>query len=864
MKAKKALGMALALASALFFVACSNMDSGSVDNGAAFLYNAQRTLNVTVDNVQLSDGSGSAVYDPWIQKTVLPENAYDQTTLTFVLKAISNGKEESFYKLENPTAITDPSDAHNGQVKFNAVTLTAASYDFWLYAYVTAHLGTLTDAQAIYQASDVYSNTPTVTTAFWAHGSADLTNGSGEVSFKLTPFDLKGNGHIKIAGAYVDKDGTVDRIKVGVYNIYTNKEILAPLDYSVTAPTATPFVGYFGASSSATGTLDDASNPTSVTMDDSALTNFEVPAGSYRVAVTFFQGSTEVGYWSDFVVVEPDNDSKKNNIFFKGIKTIPDAPDGLTASLVQGSFAPGKPTYDVILDWKDNADNEKGYLVRVSEFTVNFEAGTQSKSTPKVYGFVAGSVKSVPTNLTVLSLLGSEYYTQTATPTTNLLLSQCKAVKLTLKTGYLYDFEVCAYNAIGTSRYSATQATAEGFANLAAVQTCYAIDPAATDFDGWTPRAAEISSAAVGSTAFAARTQTDFASDKTMVYKMATPAAAEAATFTKDATAIPSATPDKNVDYYTLDGSTYKIAYVQEFASGTDYYKLDSGKGTPYTPYHVNLYSIRYDLEYGLYYTGSTNVSNGSIYNFYRFGNDAPSFSQAFGTVAATAMSATDPLQNPLVNPATAPTPGDAKGNTTPFILKWNDDESAYYNWTTWYRQSSTANGSTKDYTSITGAPVPADPLELTKNDHAYGNQVVYAGYSGSSSGFTVYITIDSAANSAYELKDTYVKAMASNTKGSTTGDDAKTTTIDVSTKYWLNIKVDTTGASPAFNYTALRYEIGGKVQSATVNSETGVCNIDLRNWVGKGSPLPILVGGYYGGRWYSYSFNVNMSQSGN
>ena len=50
MKAKKALGMALALASALFFVACSNMDSGSVDNGDAARYSANRTLGVKINN----------------------------------------------------------------------------------------------------------------------------------------------------------------------------------------------------------------------------------------------------------------------------------------------------------------------------------------------------------------------------------------------------------------------------------------------------------------------------------------------------------------------------------------------------------------------------------------------------------------------------------------------------------------------------------------------------------------------------------------------------------------------------------------------------------------------------------------------
>ena len=200
MKAKKALGMALALASALFFFACSNMDSGSVDNGAAYLYTATRTLNIAVDGVDLSDGSGTAVYDPWINKTVLPEEAYaldaSNTTLTLVLKAVSNGKKEDYYVLTGGTPPTSPATATTF-----TLTLPAASYDFWLYAYKSAEITAKsvdvsnkdTAGKNIVDASEINGGTK-LTTVYWAHGAQDLTNGTAaSISFTLSPVDLKGN-----------------------------------------------------------------------------------------------------------------------------------------------------------------------------------------------------------------------------------------------------------------------------------------------------------------------------------------------------------------------------------------------------------------------------------------------------------------------------------------------------------------------------------------------------------------------------------------------------------------------------------------------------------------------------------------------
>lgn len=805
MKTKKTLGMALALASALFLAACSNMDSGSVDNGAAYLYSTTRTLTVNVDSVELSDGSGEGVYDPWINRTVLPGTAYTTDDLTLVLRAISDGKKETFTYLTGGSTVS-------GGTQY-VVPLTAASYDFWLYAYVTSAIPAAhatDDAKTLYQASDVINPSPQVTTALWAHAAQDLTNGNNTtpLEFKLSPVDLKGNGIVELGGKCSDPDNSVTSVRVGVYNIFTNEEIKG----ADVTPTASGTDKLF-----ATTTWND------------------VPAGSYRAAVTFLDNGNEVGYWSDFIIVEPSNTSGKTDIEFSGIKTIPKAPTGLTASLKEGSFGAGKETYDVVLDWNDNADNEKGFLVRVSTYTVNFATPGET-ATEEVFGFASGTIRRKGTaTVTATALIDSGYFTQTATPTTNLLLSQCTSVTLTLKTGYLYDFEVVAYNAIGCSQYSDTDAVADGYTDAA--------ESGSTAHEDFTPRKV-VDTAVI-----------TYTSGKMAYMKKKAPDAAVGPTWG----AASGTDPDKDVDYY--DKTNHKIQYISSYGAGgaADYEVITAG-GTPYTPYHVNLYYIRYDLEGGLYY--GTGVSKGSQYAFFRFGNDKATFNTNFGAVdpAVNPWKGSEPLQNPITTTgAAAPTPTSANSNTTPFVLKWNSSNTAFSNWVVWYRQSSTVNGNTYSYKPAAGAkPTPADPLELTVNNAAFGNQVVYAGYAGATSDLTIVVSVNSASSGANEIVDSAIVATVDGTSAPTIdiNPDA-TSTVDIDTNPNLTLQLK---PSPVA-YTAVRYEISGVVQSATVDSSTGVCTIPLADWKDKGT-IRVLLAGFKDGAWYSRAFNIKLTGS--
>lgn len=868
MKAKKALGMALALASALFIAACSNLDSGSVDNGAASVYSANRTLFISVNGVDLSDGSGEAVYDPWISKTVLPKDTYTTAQLTLVLKAISNGKEVTWHVL--PTGTANSTDPKKTDYKLN---LPAANYDFWLYAYKTADISDASmataDGEAIVNASDIAGAT-TLTTAFWAHGAQDLTNGAASISFTLSPVDLTGNGKIQLGGAYVDPDGVVKGIVIGIYNVYTNELIkvgATPVDVKKEITIATPArttlaaPSYFGSSSNPTGS--NIANKKGAGGNDEGIVPeagaqlFTVPAGSYRAAVTFYADTTfetEVGYWSDIVVVEPTNLSDNRDIVFQGINTKPAAPTGLTASLVENTYKKNgvvNGKYDIELDWKDNASNEKGFLVRITKYTINFGSSKETAGTPAIYGFAA-SAGDVAGN-TVLALASSDYFTQKATAETNLLLSQCENVTLTLDTGYLYDFEVVAYNAIGYSEYVPGLGGASPDTTNA-VTTDHFTTTGDLDYakfvkaGGWTPRKPEGG-------------ETTFTSGK-MKYKMAAPAAAVPATYTEVNKTVVTE-PVKGKPYFTSPSSgVYNIAYVSKWDDDTTYYTLNDGTGTPYTTYRVNLSSLEYNLSGGKYY--DTGVSIGSLYAFFRFGNDTPNFN-TFGAIAANDLNGTTPLTNPVTKTDITPT---SKGSeTTPFIIQWNTSGKAYKNWQSWVRQSQTSSGTTTYYNTT---EVPANVLLYGDNAGWYANQVVYAKYAGNNSDLTIIVGIDTAAEGTYDIKEAYITAEAVDARDETSGDtlvftqDA-TNVVTVGTgtgkRKYLYLKL-TTGATPPltptnWDYSAIKYYVG-KVQMSDV-SATG-CYVDLTD-PELGNNITVQLWGLYKGVWYGRSFSVELRQ---
>lgn len=132
------------------------------------------------------------------------------------------------------------------------------------------------------------------------------------MSFNLSPVGLSGCGTITLGGAYVDTHGIVYGIKVRVYEIHAGELVTGrvSLDSSIPKPCSYE---------------KSIENPQASTLSEPSrfdALNFYVPAGSYRVVVTLYADKTcsyEIGYWSDYVIVEPANVSQNLDIFIKSL-----------------------------------------------------------------------------------------------------------------------------------------------------------------------------------------------------------------------------------------------------------------------------------------------------------------------------------------------------------------------------------------------------------------------------------------------------------------------------------------------------------------------------------------------------------------
>lgn len=331
------LKAAFLFACALVFFSCSNINEGEgyvqfrgyippivAPEESGTDNENQLTLGISIDEPSNSNQN--------ISKTILPIERIPLANLTFVLKAVTEAGVESYYVFSG------------GSGSQYSVTIKPAVYHLFLYAYKSADVAAASITPvygqslgaAIVAASDIAGGTR-LTAAY--HGfilSKDLTDQKDcDISFELSPAGLEGYGKIQLGGAYVDERGLVYGIKVGVYDIETGMPIEGRNDLPylgrtpcvkqipVPAPHASSLASpsYFGSYASPAH-ADIANKGTSGIVPENESLVFNVPCGSYRVAVYFYADNSlvyQLGYWSDIVVVEPANVSDCRDIVYQGI-----------------------------------------------------------------------------------------------------------------------------------------------------------------------------------------------------------------------------------------------------------------------------------------------------------------------------------------------------------------------------------------------------------------------------------------------------------------------------------------------------------------------------------------------------------------
>ncbi len=803
MKAK-IFGVAFAALLALGLAACSNMDSGSV-NGMMLAMTAQpatkRTVSILVggDVADPQNGISATVMPGYDVTTIDGAFKYERKQLTFVLTGKSHLGGE-YAELIEP-------DNSTGSV---ALDLDAALWDLTLTAYPNdgfARANWTTPAGAADNDGTRWPDVVTAqakTPALVATTSVDLRNGGQTVTFNLSATGLTGKGgDVVIAGKYVDKN-VVTKYVVGLYGINDN----LPKDVTGVAIAET---------------VKDSISPSTSGTEVSFSGKFQnVAAGSYRAAVALYSANgTQVGYWSDIVVLNPTVPSINDNIYIDNLLEPPAPPTNLTAYLVPGSYdKKNDGYYQVRLVWEDNSTNENYFRIKLDRYkatstpdyttpaagsavagTVYYEdnTGTLPTTQPAVGASVSGMFVAKTTDAKAASDTGFPVYLSPAAVTTGLvtdtkytespyyntafknssLLAGSQSVVLKLETGYIYEVKIVAHNAMGDSTDAVPGSDTTGV-------TTGAI---------WTERVAAGAAA------------------KTIMEGL------DPACPVDDSTP-PATDPTKYMPYAVNDGTGL------------------SG---------INLMSVKYLLgENGRKYTDGDKFVTGPLYSYFRYKNDTPVLSKQ------VASGHTDPdfckAQTSVPEPIT--TVGDiATAGEFPIIVKLagTTTSSAISDFAFWSNPTTA-----KIYD---GALISAS------------NVTVLARYGSSTTGVVTIEDlqdIDPARIKAqYSLKSANPKTAGTTIKptdGDASGhiEESEFVEIDAKTEKRVYLAVDSaTTSDDARTYTKFKFNINGNECYGTDNEyyfNTGSMESGIYH---------VLISAYYApqDKWFGYEFSFKLKR---
>lgn len=271
----------------------------------------------------------------------------------------------------------------------------------------------------------------------WAYDSSDnlllkgttlcqmKSNSDTTVAFNLSSYDVSTVGSYDITIKYTGSNWVNDSYSFSwaLYNVVT-RECLT--NTGATGGTATTI------NSTAADVITGAGYVASGT---------GVTPGTYLFGVYLKQGSTNLAFASDVLVIEPGRNTTQDFEIGDILDTIPDAPTDFKVQRILGSE--DGDFYDVRLIWTDASTNETEFNLAVKEFTdtatdwpayaANYDLSTDNAIT--VYS--AGSVLELQTG-DIRYVAGSLYAGSTE-------------LVLKVPTGRLFDFQIVARNDFGSS-----------------------------------------------------------------------------------------------------------------------------------------------------------------------------------------------------------------------------------------------------------------------------------------------------------------------------------------------------------------------------------------------------------------------------
>ncbi|MCR4952613.1 MAG: hypothetical protein K6A43_00940 [Treponema sp.] len=448
MKLKK-LGWlaAVVTASAMLLASCNNITTSTVNNSA----------KKNGGEVPIALKIGNANEDGTLNRTLLPKELELSDINYFTLSG------ESQYSSFGPDPITgDDATALKTPATGFVKSFTSTYWHLTLRAYKFKSGG----------------SSPANDDILMLQGTADIdlsTSSVTELKFSLTSYKVTTKGKYDIILNYDSGEWKPEyALKYGLYNVQTGEKV-EELANAATATKITQALVAAGDTAESDSVKwyykEDGSkakdNPTTTAEDSvnyhaQTISADGITPGSYIFGVTFYdkvgEGQKEIGYYSDVILIEPGQTTRRAVELKSILGTVPKSPENLIVQRIIGSETDGY--YKARFTWQDKSSNEKYFKLVIKEYkSTETDATGYTPATPIVEAETTGLV------------LDYKVYSQTDGDIryeAGSLFAGNQELILTLPTGRLFDAEIFAVNNLGESDSDSNAAGNQGCKRVAA------------------------------------------------------------------------------------------------------------------------------------------------------------------------------------------------------------------------------------------------------------------------------------------------------------------------------------------------------------------------------------------------------------
>ena len=362
MKMKRMFIAVLTLVTFAMLAGCNNLEETATvagGDGSGEL----RTVPIDITNIptdyQAMVASGVSDYGA---RTILPDSPYDTSSsgLYWVLTgSTSTGKTYAGHELTLTSASGSSATAQ-------LVALESFVWELTLTVYKTR-----TGDSAPYTYTDP---------VLIGYSSLDLRAAASgvRVTFNMIKTGLSTQGSVYVTGSsfvdgiakegqntnYTQENGVVEYYDIGLYDRIKGTPIdgatwtVKKTGSTVEGITTSYTYSYGTGANVNIGELNFGSSASPITVDP----------GTYLFAVTFYNSNKiAVGYYSDFIIVDPGNTTIITLGTINVINQKPDAPSDFKAYLVNDSEGLKKGYYKVRFEWVDKSSNETNFEIELLE-----------------------------------------------------------------------------------------------------------------------------------------------------------------------------------------------------------------------------------------------------------------------------------------------------------------------------------------------------------------------------------------------------------------------------------------------------------------------------------------------------------------